>query len=328
MSVGLAQYETHFRLVVRQFKNWKVIPFLGAGVNLCGRPSGTQWARDHFLPSGGELTDHLVESFTYPEGEPKDLLRVSQFASIELGMRELYEDLRLIFNNDYPPTVLHDFLARLPATLRAKGYPRGQFLVVTTNYDDVLEQAFRAAGEPFDMVSYIADGEHQGKFRHTPPGSADPVVVENPNEYKGLLMDARDNPRTDWNIILKIHGAVDRVDKDRDSYVITEDHYIDYLTQTNVTNLLPVPIPAKLKESHFLFLGYSLSDWNLRVILRRIWRNQKLSSKSWAVEVRRKPLDEEFWKKRDVDFVNADLKEYISELDARVRALPPVGGGA
>ena len=167
--------------------------------------------------------------------------------------------------------------------------PRGQFLVVTTNYDDVLEQAFRAAGEPFDMVSYIADGEHQGKFRHTPPGSADPVVVENPNDYKGLLMDALDNPGTDWNIILKIHGAVDRIDKDRDSYVITEDHYIDYLTRTDVTNLLPVPIPAKLKESHFLFLGYSLSDWNLRVILRRIWRNQKLSSKSWAVEVRCKP---------------------------------------
>ena len=33
MSVGLAQYETHFRLVMRQLKNWKVIPFLGAGVN-------------------------------------------------------------------------------------------------------------------------------------------------------------------------------------------------------------------------------------------------------------------------------------------------------
>ena len=112
-------------------------------------------------------------------------MRVSQFASIELGMRELYEDLRSIFNNDHPPTVLHDFLARLPATLRAKGCPRGQFLVVTTNYDDVLEQAFRAAGEPYDMVSYIADGEHQGKFRHTPPGLADARSGREPQRVQG-----------------------------------------------------------------------------------------------------------------------------------------------
>ena len=31
---------------------------------------------------------------------------------------------------------------------------------------------------------------------------------------------------------MKIHGAVDRAEPDRDSYVITEDHYIDYLTKT------------------------------------------------------------------------------------------------
>ena len=64
------------------------------------------------------------------------------------------------------------------------------------------------------------------------------------------------------------------------------------------------------------------------MILRRIWRSQTLSAKSWAIEVKRKPLDEGFWKERDVDFINADLKEYINELDARVRALPVVGGGA
>jgi hypothetical protein len=32
-------------------------------------------------------------------------------------------------------------------------------------------------------------------------------------------------------VILKIHGAVDRVELERDSYVITEDHYIDELEQ-------------------------------------------------------------------------------------------------
>src|SRR5207249_4410769 len=114
---------------------------------------------------------------------------------------------------------------------------------------------------------------------------------------------------------------IDRSNKERDSFVITEDHYIDYLAQTDIANLLPVPLPAKLRESHYLFLGYSLSDWNLRVILRRIWLDQELSYQSWAVERKRKPLNERFWSKRGVDFINSGLREYTEELDRRVLAV-------
>ena len=76
----------------------------------------------------------------------------------------------------------------------------------------------------------------------------------------------------DRSVILKIHGAVDRSspDGEDDSFVITEDHYIDYLTRTDLANLVPITLAAKLRRSHFLFLGYSLRDWNLRVILHRI----------------------------------------------------------
>jgi len=72
-------------------------------------------------------------------------------------------------------------------------------------------------------------------------------------------------------VILKIHGAVDRADDERDSFVITQDHYTAYLTRTDIASLIPVPLAAKLKKSHLLFLDYGLRDWNLRVILHRIW---------------------------------------------------------
>jgi len=64
-------------------------------------------------------------------------------------------------------TSLHRFLATLPAVLRAEGCPPYQ-LIVTTNYDDVLERA-QVAGEPFDLVWYAAEGEQRGKFWHLPP---------------------------------------------------------------------------------------------------------------------------------------------------------------
>ena len=45
-------------------------------------------------------------------------------------------------------------------------------------------------------------------------------------------------------MILKIHGAIDRLRPERDSYVITEDNYIDYLTRTDVSTLMPVTLGA------------------------------------------------------------------------------------
>ena len=86
-------------------------------------------------------------------------------------------------------------------------------------------------------------------------------MIERPNEYADLSLAER-------TVILKIHGEVDRTSPDWawDSFVITEDHYIDYLTHTDISNLVPVKVAAKLRRSHFLFLGYSLRDWNLRVM--------------------------------------------------------------
>lgn len=78
----------------------------------------------------------------------------------------------------------------------------------------------------------------------------------------------------------------------------------------------------ELRKSHFLFLGYSLRDWNLRVILHRIWGDQKLTYKSWAIQLNPERLDQEFWRKRDVDIFNVSLETYIAELDKRLRAFP------
>jgi tetratricopeptide (TPR) repeat protein len=323
--------DTHYKMVIKAITDGRLVPFLGAGMNLCGRPAGIAWRRGQYLPSGGELAAYLAENFGYPAGEVQDLVRVSQYVAVVTGSGPLYEELHSLLDADYPPTPLHQFLATLPAVLREKGYilengyireknynPRYQ-LIVTTNYDDVLERTFRAAGEPFDLVTYVAEGEQRGKFLHWPP-DGEARLIEKPNEYRDLSLDQR-------TVILKIHGAVDRANPERDSYVITEDHYIDYLTRTDISSLIPVKLAAKLRKSHFLFLGYSLRDWNLRVILHRIWGEQKLTYKSWAIQLDPQPLDQEFWRTRDVDILNVCLEDYVVALSEQLQALPLAGGG-
>jgi hypothetical protein len=302
--------ETHCRRVVRAVLEGRVVALLGAGANLCGRPPNTAWERGRYLPSGAELASNLAARFDYPGSDLDELGRISEYAYVMTGSGPLYDQLHKIFDADYAIGPLHRFLASLPARLRQAGRPPGSPLILTTNYDDALERAFLEEEEPFDVVSYMADGEHRGRFIHRAPG-ADAVVVERPNEYRAVRPDER-------AVILKMHGAVDRTDPDApwDSYVITEDHYIEYLARTDIANLVPVTLTAKLRRSHFLFLGYGMRDWNLRVILHRIWGEQKLKYKSWAVQVRPSELDREFWELRGVDVLDVPLDDYVAALDA------------
>jgi SIR2-like protein len=310
--------QAHYRTVVKEMFEGRVVPLLGAGVNLCGRPHGLEWeyGQREFMPSGLELARFLADRFDFPTEDVRDLVRVSQFAYVMQGSGPLYEELHQLFDADYPPTSLHTFLAEFPGLQRERGMVHYQ-PIVTTNYDDALERAFHDAGEPYDVVTYVAEGDHRGKFLHW-PHEEEPRLIDKPNEYTDLALSER-------TVILKMHGAIDRGDADRDSYVITEDHYIDYLTRTDISNLVPVLLAAKLRKSHFLFLGYSMRDWNLRVILHRIWGEQRLSYKSWAIQLEPEPIEQEFWNKRGVDIMRVSLEEYVERL--RETAQEPLGAG-
>jgi SIR2-like domain len=289
------------------------VPFLGAGASLCDRPRDSSWklGESRYFPSADELAAHLAERFSYPREQVPELVRVSQYAALERGTQHLYRRLHEVFDADYPPTTLHAFLARLAALLRERGAPRYQ-LIVTTNYDDALERAFRDAREPFDLVTYVADGlpEERGKFVHWPDGG-EPVLIKTPNTYRELSLGER-------TAILKIHGAVHRSDPERDSFVITEDHYIEYLSRTELSNLIPVHLLKELRSANFLFLGYSMRDWNLRVILHRIAAEQRLGSNSWAIQRKPSRLDQKFWARRNVEILDVPLDKYVAELRRRL----------
>jgi len=67
--------ERHLQLVIDKMLSGRVVPFLGAGVNLCNRPDGFTWksGEQEYLPSGRELAQELAREFGYP-----DLAKVCQ----------------------------------------------------------------------------------------------------------------------------------------------------------------------------------------------------------------------------------------------------------
>jgi SIR2-like domain len=295
----------HCQVVWRRLAEGKVIPFLGAGASLVDRPTDVDWHKDGYLPSGSELADYFAQSYRFPEEGPLDLVRVSQWIELAAGDAALFEELHSIFAGGYEPNRLHRLLADLPSILREQGGRAAGQLLITTNYDDSLERAFATRAEPVDVVLYSAQPNEPGSFVHVRP-DGERVEIAKHTDYHDFALEER-------SVILKIHGAVDRADETADSFVITEDHYIDYLVRENIAKL-PAYLMARMRTSHFLFLGYGMRDWNLRVILRHIWSEQTRHFASWAIQLHPGEIDKRFWDRHGVEIVDARLEDWVDTM--------------
>ncbi len=257
------------------------------------------------------LAAHLARDFDVPTQVPQ-LPAVSQYVEVMRGAGPLYDALHDRFVDTGEPSAVHRFFASLPPLLRQSGTPHQ--LVATTSYSLALEQAFIDAGEEFDVVAYVAGGRDRGKFCHiTSAGEA--RIIDEPNTYADVSLERR-------TIILRLHGKVDpRPERDLESFVITEDDYIHYLDDVELTSVVPISIVAKLRRSHFLFLGYDLRDWNLRIVLDRLWGDRRVNYRSWAVHREPGPLEEAFWRQRDVALVERSPEDYVEALAGAIAAL-------
>ncbi len=104
-------------------------------------------------------------------------------------------------------------------------------LIYTTNYDRNLEVAFDLADKPFRKIANARD-----------------LTVANQEGTQ----------------IVKFHGDFD----DDASLVLTES---DYFARLNFDSPLDVKFRADAMSRTLLFIGYSMSDLNIRLLLYRIW---------------------------------------------------------
>jgi len=302
----------HFAEVLKALLSTRLVPVLGPEALLCGRPDDAVWesALPSFAPGLSDLASHLAREFGCPPEHIAVLSRVSQYVAVTQGIGPLYDMLHELFDRDYPPGPVHRLLASLPPLLQARG--ASYQLIVTTGYDELLERAFEEAGAPLDVVSYMAHGRDRGKFLHVAPdGSA--RVVEEPNNDTEISLERN-------TVLLKLYGGVDRRSaREQESFVVSEDDHIDYLAYAGVSAAVPITLAAKLRRSHFLFLGYGVDDWSLRVFLRRLWGEERVAYRSWAVQPNAEPLAIEYWRQRGVDVFEMELEEYVSELGRRLQ---------
>jgi hypothetical protein len=340
MPIAPEDLQRHYAQVAEAILLGRVVPFLGAGVNLVDRGPDEIFRLGVNLPSGGELAAYLAAEFCYPGVEtcplsahaaaeaacnadphcirPRpllDLARVAQFGESTLGDAVLYNKLADVLNPQFTPNSVHHFLASLPSPARMSAASQGPLrhpLIVTTNYDDLMERQYELEGGSarYDLVFYVPDARGQTRFWHRCDGAQTQPILDAAN-YDHAFFDRSPT-------VLKIHGTVRRDDPDQAAYVVTENDYVTYLADNTLETLLPRRILSKLQTNHLLFLGYSLQDWNLRVFLQRLKRIQR-SYRAWAVIREDNQADRIFWQKFDVEIIPMKLVDYVGGLSAVLR---------
>lgn len=337
----------HYNSVINAFKNGEVIPFLGSGINLDdGQPSNERI-------SNIELVDYLAQdlelanNYQYLQGSPCSVCLVSnenlpadcplrktllegaaiacpeheqalavaqlklqclaQHIAFESSLHNVYQKLDRLFRERSHTNKFHKFFATLPGEMLKKEFPLPYKLLVTTNYDNMLESAFVKNNQLFDLLSYVAetDGENtQGRFRYTPSGEESRLITSDQVVLHG------NRP-----LILKLYGVTN-------NFVITEDQHINYLVNQEIERAFPKDILQILRSSNILFMGYSPSDVNLRIIVNRLWGKKLLGQKSWMIHQSRiGSLDKGFWSGRNVELLDSDLERYRLELAKQIEAL-------
>jgi hypothetical protein len=309
--------EPPFGIIARQLLNGQVVPLLGAGASSGSRPTGAEWnAKEaRFLPRGSELAKFLATQSSFPSTDQHDLGDLPKVASYFVdtsGRRPLRQYLSEIFNKDFEVCEIHRFLAELSVPL----------LIVTTNYDDLIERAFAQAGKPFDLVIHPTDRkEVEASVLWWKHGAAEPQIVT-PNT---LYIDLQTT-----TVVYKMHGSVDRLLDKWHSYVVSEEDYIDFLSRMTSQTAVPALFAAHFRPRQFLFLGYSLSDWNFRVVLRNLETplpghaagagdEAADELRSWAIQYQPSKLEQKLWDRRHVNIYDCDINEFTRRLRQAVQ---------
>jgi hypothetical protein len=215
--------ERHLQIVADAMARNRLVPFLGAGVSLCDRPTNAVWdsQSSDLLPSGRELANFLASTPGIPDsadvcnvcksgrvcqcGQPtQDLTRISQSIATFLEEGPLYDKLHDVFARSAGPTCVHDFLATLSARCRNNDYP----LIATTNYDDLMETAL-SRGQEFDVIFYDPPGyddrtPHGPRFCHRDSKGRVRVIAEGNADATPYCSERP--------LVLKLHGTIDRRD--------------------------------------------------------------------------------------------------------------------
>lgn len=157
--------------------------------------------------------------------------------------------------------------------------------IATTNIDLILERAYDLVNDRLQtLVVFKKDGERvEEKLRST-----------------------------DNVIYLKLHGCITYLNDKDLPLILTPDQYI---THRSGRKRLFEKFQNYAYEYPIIFVGYSLSDIDIRAILNEISQLSDARPRSYIVTPTMTPQEVRFWESKKITHIQLSFKDFMLELD-------------
>jgi predicted RNase H-like HicB family nuclease len=291
-------YEEHLKYIKEKIAQHECILFLGSAIHAPSPPELPEYnyPQEMAPPIGSALSKYLAEKSDYPAQDWWNLQRVAQhFESKTKSRFRLVEEIKNAVHVGRQPSPILRMLANLE-------FP----IVITTNYDHLYEQALNRKAE-----EEKAANQNVTKYR---------VSIYNPNNTnKSKTVDCLRTPDPKQPYVLKIHGDIDKPE----SIVLTDEDYIQFvlrMSDKHPFHPFGNNVLAHLMKWPTLFIGYSLMDYNLRLLFKTLrWKLDAAQiPPTYSVDKKPDDLIRDVWEnqRRYVSFIILNLWECIPKIHA------------
>jgi predicted RNase H-like HicB family nuclease len=291
-----ASYKKDLEYIRKKIAQHQCILFLGSAIHAPSPAELPQYnyPREKAPPIGSQLSQYLARESDYPAPDWWNLLRVSQHYEKTNQRYGLVEAIKSQVTDGREPSPILRMLADME-------FP----IVITTNYDHLYEQALDRKAE-----AEKAAGETVTKYK---------VSIYSPNHRERLETVDLTTPDPKQPYILKIHGDIDKPE----SIVLTDEDYIQFLLRmSDQPPFYPFGenVLAHLMRWSTLFVGYSLMDYNLRLLFKTLrWKlDASHIPRTFSVDKKPDALIRDVWEnqRRYVSFIVLNLWDCIPQLHA------------
>ncbi|MCX7113394.1 MAG: metallophosphoesterase [Proteobacteria bacterium] len=371
--------ERHFEKLTNAILEGSIIPVLGADINLAGRSDSFPWNWAHigdYPPSNLEFTAYIekklgnssihcpfcqneVDNFPPQECPLKTKYNISHvdlpyltqniWARYDNNERtELQDAIKSLYSKKYKGNIVHHFIKQIFLGSYVKNDKQGLNkrkdkvypLIITTCIDDTIEKICESADKPFGVVLYGGNKYWYKEFAYL-DGCNEKTEVLPKCGYKPCLVpfNEAEHGLSRKPIIFRMFGT--RAESN-DDFNFTEDNFLDYMLQANTKKFIGT-IMQPLNTGSLWFLGYNISYWYLRILLRNLkpssntnnWfaaqeKPSSFESKLWKELEVRKELEVSFYNNIDPNFKELEthnlelnglkgLELYVKYIEKKVR---------
>jgi SIR2-like domain len=248
---------------------------------------------------------------------PDPLTSITSYYENKVGRDSLWFNLGRVISGKNQTTNTHALIAAAAKQHSAQhSRPAQDYLILTTNYDCLMEDALDKA--KVDYVVLTMRKSDQKVLVRFSDGIDDHEKLSKEHTEKFYPQQFYMEKTEPLVLVCKMHGCLNpRLNLADDGVIISDNDYVDYIEQMNSTQgTIPAYVRKIMQDKPFLFLGYSFGDWNVRSVFQSIRkkRSENLKFRDFAVTSYLGEYEQQFFHTNNVAVLKTDLNTFSEGL--------------